>query len=78
MQIQFTVYDDSDIVFVESFSYSNKIPRVGETIHFPDSDDQGFASVVDVIYHLYLDGDPFVEVICDVCLEPKCRDKKKT
>ena len=78
MQVQFTVYDGPSVVFVEAIPRARKIPRIGETVHFPDCDQKDFATVLNVVYHMYRDGDPLIEVICQVCIEPKCKDKDLT
>lgn len=74
--IQFTVYNEADEISFVTISYGNgsKIPRVGDTIYFPLQAFKEPSNVENVVWHLYDDADPLIEVISRICLESKCRE----
>jgi hypothetical protein len=75
--IQFNVYEGNDLAFVESIPRARKVPHKGTCVQFPDSEDTRFAEVTNIIWYMFRDADPLVQVIAEICDEPKCRASGK-
>lgn len=76
MHIQFTVYENDDIAFVQTMSRARKVPDVGTVVQFPEGEDSRYCRILDIVWRLYLDADPIVEIICEVCIDPRCHDSR--
>lgn len=78
MLIQFNVYDGDELAFVESIARARKVPHEGTCVQFPDGEDPRFARVTNTIWYMYNDADPLVQVIAEICEEPKCKASGRT
>ncbi len=74
MYVQYSIYDGEEIAFVEAIHNAGKVPRIGDIVRFPNCEDKRFSKVVNVIWYIYRDADQLVEVVTQVCLEPKCKE----